>query len=156
CPPAGHRKSGYLGHGCLRVFDSGESNVHGKTLHEPHHEHPALPEMGRLSERTAAEDTHRLGTERSHHSTTCCRIREVGCAGSPPPLFRRRPLRARRVRRSDSERNRRNVLRTSESRVRETKLSFDTFVGPPVPVVTSDLPPGQSSRAWSAIASTLI
>src|SRR5215831_9310440 len=35
-------------------------------------------------------------------------------------------------------------------------LTFDTFVGPPVPVVTSDLPPGQSSRAWSPIAATLI
>jgi len=35
-------------------------------------------------------------------------------------------------------------------------LTFDTFVVPPVPVVTSDLPPGQSSRAWSPIAATLI
>jgi glyoxylase-like metal-dependent hydrolase (beta-lactamase superfamily II) len=39
---------------------------------------------------------------------------------------------------------------------RTTVLTFDTFVGPPVPVVTSDLPPGQSSRAWSPIAATLI
>ena len=37
-----------------------------------------------------------------------------------------------------------------------TVLTFDTFVAPPVPVVTSDLPPGQSSRAWSPIAATLI
>jgi glyoxylase-like metal-dependent hydrolase (beta-lactamase superfamily II) len=37
-----------------------------------------------------------------------------------------------------------------------TILTFDTFVAPPVPVVTSDLPPGQSSRAWSPIAATLI
>ena len=37
-----------------------------------------------------------------------------------------------------------------------TVLTFDTFVAPPVPVVTNDLPPGQSSRAWSPIAATLI
>ena len=37
-----------------------------------------------------------------------------------------------------------------------TALTFGTFVAPPVPVVTSDLPPGQSSRAWSPIAATLI
>ena len=35
-------------------------------------------------------------------------------------------------------------------------LSFDTFVAHPIPVVTNDLPPGQSSRTWSPIAATLI
>jgi len=35
-------------------------------------------------------------------------------------------------------------------------LSFDTFVAPPVPVVSNDLPPGQSQRAWSPITATLI
>jgi hypothetical protein len=35
-------------------------------------------------------------------------------------------------------------------------LSFDTFVAPPIPVVTNDLPPGQSLRTWSPIAATLI
>jgi glyoxylase-like metal-dependent hydrolase (beta-lactamase superfamily II) len=35
-------------------------------------------------------------------------------------------------------------------------LSFDTFVAPSVPVVTNDLPPGQSVRMWSPIAATLI
>jgi glyoxylase-like metal-dependent hydrolase (beta-lactamase superfamily II) len=35
-------------------------------------------------------------------------------------------------------------------------LSFDTFVAPAVPVVTNDLPPRQSSRAWSPITATLI
>src|ERR1700716_1591998 len=35
-------------------------------------------------------------------------------------------------------------------------LAFETFVAPPVPVVTSDLAPGQSLRAWSPLAATLI
>lgn len=35
-------------------------------------------------------------------------------------------------------------------------LSFDTFVAPPVPVVTNDLPPGQAVRTWSPITATLI
>jgi glyoxylase-like metal-dependent hydrolase (beta-lactamase superfamily II) len=35
-------------------------------------------------------------------------------------------------------------------------LTFDTFVAPSVAIVTNDLPPGQSSRAWSPIAATLI
>ena len=35
-------------------------------------------------------------------------------------------------------------------------LSFDTFVAPSVPIVTNDLPPGQSGRVWSPIAATLI
>ena len=35
-------------------------------------------------------------------------------------------------------------------------LSFDTFVAPPVPIVTNDLPPGQSVRTWSPITATLI
>ena len=35
-------------------------------------------------------------------------------------------------------------------------LSFDTFVAPPTPVVTDDLPPGHSVRTWSPITATLI
>ena len=35
-------------------------------------------------------------------------------------------------------------------------LSFDTFVAPPLPVVTDDLAPGQSARAWSPNTATLI
>src|SRR6516165_3193535 len=35
-------------------------------------------------------------------------------------------------------------------------LSFDTFVASAVPIVTTDLPPGQSRRVWSPIAATLI
>src|SRR5262249_9573810 len=35
-------------------------------------------------------------------------------------------------------------------------LTFDTFVASPVPVVTNDVPPGQSVRAWSPITATLI
>jgi glyoxylase-like metal-dependent hydrolase (beta-lactamase superfamily II) len=35
-------------------------------------------------------------------------------------------------------------------------LTFETFVAPPVPIVTNDLPPGQSQRAWSPITATLI
>src|SRR5467141_2216803 len=30
-------------------------------------------------------------------------------------------------------------------------LAFETFVAPPVPVVTNDLAPGQSLRAWSPL-----
>ena len=35
-------------------------------------------------------------------------------------------------------------------------LTFETFVAPPVPVVTHDLAPDQSRRAWSPITATLI
>ena len=35
-------------------------------------------------------------------------------------------------------------------------LTFETFVAPPVPVVTSDLPPRQALRAWSPLTATLI
>ena len=35
-------------------------------------------------------------------------------------------------------------------------LTFETFVAPPVPVVTNDLPPGLSRRAWSPLTATLI
>jgi glyoxylase-like metal-dependent hydrolase (beta-lactamase superfamily II) len=35
-------------------------------------------------------------------------------------------------------------------------LSFDTFVAPPIPVVSDDMPPGQSVRTWSPTAATLI
>jgi glyoxylase-like metal-dependent hydrolase (beta-lactamase superfamily II) len=39
---------------------------------------------------------------------------------------------------------------------RSSVLSFETFVTPPVPVMSDDLPPRQSSRAWSPITATLI
>jgi glyoxylase-like metal-dependent hydrolase (beta-lactamase superfamily II) len=35
-------------------------------------------------------------------------------------------------------------------------LRFDTFVAPPLPVVTTDLAPGQSQRSWSPNTATLI
>lgn len=35
-------------------------------------------------------------------------------------------------------------------------LTWDMFVTPGIPVVTSDLPPGATQRLWSPIASTLI
>lgn len=35
-------------------------------------------------------------------------------------------------------------------------LTFDVHVADGVPVVTSDLPPGQKQRLWSPISATLI
>jgi glyoxylase-like metal-dependent hydrolase (beta-lactamase superfamily II) len=35
-------------------------------------------------------------------------------------------------------------------------LTFETFVAPPIPLVSDDMPPGQSMRTWSPIAVTLI
>src|SRR5271163_3469142 len=39
---------------------------------------------------------------------------------------------------------------------RKTPLSWDVFLAPSVPVITSDLPPGQKERPWPPISSTLI
>jgi glyoxylase-like metal-dependent hydrolase (beta-lactamase superfamily II) len=35
-------------------------------------------------------------------------------------------------------------------------LSFNTFVAPPIPIVSDDMPPGHTVRTWSPIAATLI
>jgi glyoxylase-like metal-dependent hydrolase (beta-lactamase superfamily II) len=44
----------------------------------------------------------------------------------------------------------------TELRTRDIPLSWDVFVTPGIPVVTSDLPPGMKQRMWSPISATLI
>jgi glyoxylase-like metal-dependent hydrolase (beta-lactamase superfamily II) len=39
---------------------------------------------------------------------------------------------------------------------RKTSLNWDVFVTPSIPVITSDLPPGEKERPWPPISSTLI
>jgi len=48
--------------------------------------------------------------------------------------------------------------RTSKSRhtTQEMALSWDVFLAPSIPAITSDLPPGQTQRPWPPISSTLI
>ena len=47
---------------------------------------------------------------------------------------------------------------TSKARrtVRKISLSWDVFLAPSIPVITSDLPPGEKQRPWPPISSTLI
>jgi len=47
---------------------------------------------------------------------------------------------------------------TSKSRctTRELSLSWDVFLAPSIPAITSDLPPGEKQRPWPPISSTLI
>jgi glyoxylase-like metal-dependent hydrolase (beta-lactamase superfamily II) len=44
----------------------------------------------------------------------------------------------------------------TEVRTRDIPLSWDVFVTPGIPTVTSDLPPGTKQQMWSPISSTLI
>src|SRR5229473_8572604 len=39
---------------------------------------------------------------------------------------------------------------------RKTSLNWDVFLAPSIPVITSDLPPGEKERRWPPISSTLI
>src|SRR6202035_6198862 len=39
---------------------------------------------------------------------------------------------------------------------RKTSLRWDVFLAPSIPVITSDLPPGEKERPWPPISSTLI
>ena len=57
-------------------------------------------------------------------------------------------------------RSRQGQSNTSTSKAgrtaRKTSLSWDLFVTPSIPVITSDLPPGEKQRVWPPISSTLI
>src|SRR5580704_17483267 len=47
---------------------------------------------------------------------------------------------------------------TSKARrtTRKTSLSWDVFLAPSIPAITSDLPPGEKQRPWPPISSTLV
>ena len=44
----------------------------------------------------------------------------------------------------------------SERATRKISLSWDVFLAPSIPAITSDLPPGEKQRPWPPISSTLI
>jgi len=44
----------------------------------------------------------------------------------------------------------------SERGTRKISLSWDVFLAPSIPAITSDLPPGEKQRPWPPISSTLI
>jgi glyoxylase-like metal-dependent hydrolase (beta-lactamase superfamily II) len=44
----------------------------------------------------------------------------------------------------------------SERSTQKTSLSWDVFLAPSIPAITSDLPPGEKERPWPPISSTLI
>src|ERR1700719_3413332 len=41
-------------------------------------------------------------------------------------------------------------------RARKISLTWDVFLAPSIPAITSDLPPGENQRPWPPISSTLI
>ena len=44
----------------------------------------------------------------------------------------------------------------SERATQNISLSWDVFLAPSIPAITSDLPPGEKQRPWPPISSTLI
>src|SRR5246127_3230777 len=44
----------------------------------------------------------------------------------------------------------------SERATQKIPLSWDVFLAPSIPAITSDLPPGEKERPWPPISSTLI
>jgi len=44
----------------------------------------------------------------------------------------------------------------SERATQKKNLSWDVFLAPSIPAITSDLPPGEKERPWPPISSTLI
>src|SRR5260370_15812692 len=44
----------------------------------------------------------------------------------------------------------------SEAATQKISLSWDVFLAPSIPAITSDLPPGEKERPWPPISSTLI
>ena len=44
----------------------------------------------------------------------------------------------------------------SERATQKTSLSWEVFLAPSIPAITSDLPPGEKERPWPPISSTLI
>src|SRR3984893_11409242 len=61
---------------------------------------------------------------------------------------------------ADESRSRQGQSNTSTSKARRTtrkiSLSWDVFLAPSIPAITSDLPPGEKQRPWPPISSTLI
>jgi glyoxylase-like metal-dependent hydrolase (beta-lactamase superfamily II) len=61
---------------------------------------------------------------------------------------------------ADESRSRQGQSNTSTSKARRTTqkipLSWDVFLAPSIPAITSDLPPGEKQRPWPPISSTLI
>ncbi len=62
--------------------------------------------------------------------------------------------------RADESRSRQGQSNTSTSKTRRTtkkiSLTWDVFLAPSIPAITSDLPPGEKQRPWPPISSTLI
>ncbi len=58
----------------------------------------------------------------------------------------------------DRSRQRHSSTSTSKAgrTARKTSLNWDVFLAPSIPVITSDLPPGEKERRWPPISSTLI
>jgi glyoxylase-like metal-dependent hydrolase (beta-lactamase superfamily II) len=64
------------------------------------------------------------------------------------------PIRADQAR---SKQGQSNTSRSEAGRTtRKTSLSWDVFLAPSIPGITSDLPPGEKERPWPPISSTLI
>ena len=61
---------------------------------------------------------------------------------------------------ADEFRSRQGQSNTSTSKARRTtekiSLTWDVFLAPSIPAITSDLPPGEKQRPWPPISSTLI
>src|ERR1700719_2412478 len=61
---------------------------------------------------------------------------------------------------ADESRSRQGQSNTGTSKARRTTrkalLSWDVFLAPSIPAITSDLPPGEKQRPWPPISSTLI
>src|ERR1700687_1834365 len=61
---------------------------------------------------------------------------------------------------ADESRSRQGQSDSSTSKVRRTtkkiSLTWDVFLAPSIPAITSDLPPGEKQRPWPPISSTLI
>ena len=61
---------------------------------------------------------------------------------------------------ADESRSRQEQSNTSTSKARRTtkkiSLTWDVFLAPSIPAITSDLPPGEKQRPWPPISSTLI
>src|SRR5579864_3281229 len=61
---------------------------------------------------------------------------------------------------ADESRSRQGQSKTSTSKARRTtekmSLTWDVFLAPSIPAITSDLPPGEKQRPWPPISSTLI
>src|SRR5260370_1272049 len=61
---------------------------------------------------------------------------------------------------ADESRSRQGQSSTGTSkarrRARKISLTWDVFLAPSIPAITSDLPPGENQRPWPPISSTLI